>query len=943
MHPDSHMRTRGPSDVRQRERDRRAQGYWQLAVWLPPLAVRSLMKSCALAAVLPLAFGLSILHAEPAHRGEWRTYRHDRARTGRSLGSGRITEPTILWRFQTAPTRWLIELVEGQGTRELDLSAAADLAPGYWHAARADWNQDQRRVDLDGDGKPTVVTEQRNLRFGHFLPGAKGVQKVYFEDGMAVKKRPDGPKKPVAHGMLYRYDQGGEQLVWKTKPEPQAEIPLCAVADMDGDGRDDLAVSTWWRVMVFDLATGEKTMECRWHKGRNYGHFQLADLDDDPHPECIVFADFMIHLNVLDNDGERLSLAWRKEVEFQLFGKRKTLRVPDNVVLRCGDGRKTLVLNLFNDTDDERWHVMVYEPMTGKVVTDLPDRYLHGIADLDGDGRDELLLSSANGRAVPRVGPLYIGRMAGNRLETASVPVAGAWLTVRAPLRRDRASCAAEGRTSVVTTDLDADGRREAWLREPSANRSSERIRPVLWSEGNATLTASRLDLPRDALVKALATRDRTDRHPAGLMLQVDVPFANEGDPCHRQARLRTLGATVRSRHAGETPHNIPVVGKPVPTEPPTIIVPTATGDLLALRGARDPTERPSVAYRCPGRAQTDDASTFYGIALADLTGDGRLESLSADGNDAGLPVLAARDADGRVVWARTFQHFAAGPTQWNTSGILYWATGRFRKADRIDVLVTLRRSVMHTDETYLLNGRNGEVLWHQDNAEQRGWGGKPFAVADCTADGLDDVVCQYPDIHFVASGKTGQRLKFATWPHAQLGGWSAYGFPAIVRRARQGPLAVLTGHCHYTVALWSLAGKPLWHTPYLDGSTACPAVADFNGDGAEELIVPAYQKGLRCYDLATGKREATMKLPNAAVSDVAACDMNGDGRIDAVFACGAEVWAVTVDPGGLAPLWKCELPSRGYAPIVADSDGDGPCEILLLTQSGELVCIGSR
>ncbi len=893
--------------------------------------------------VTALAAGLvwvSLGDRTEAASGEWPTYRGNPARTGRSEGTGRIKRPVVWWRFPATPIRSIVELTAGQGASSVALGEEAPVDTDYWHRAGPDWGQDRRRVDLRGDGKTTVVSERTNVRYGRFLLGAKGLQKLHFEDGMSVKNRPDGPKRPVAHAALYRYDRGGEQRVWQSEPEEQAEIPLCALGDMNGDGRLDLAVSTWWRVMVYDLATGVKTMACRWHNGRNYGHFQLANLDDDPWPECLVLADFMIHLNVLDNDGKGLSLAWRKEVEFTLFGKRKTLRVPYEPVVRCGGSRKAIAVNLFNDGGDERWHVTVLEPMTGKVKADLPDRYLCGVVDLDGDGCDELLLASANGRAIPRVGPLFVGQLGGADLRTVSVPSEGAWLTYQAPMRPDRATCAAEGRRVVAVTDLDGDRRGEAWIiRRLDATRRA--IECVVWSDGQVLPGLRRCVLPGEAEVQVLAVRGRTGEVPAGMLLRVGLQVA--GREPGRSAMLRATGlsAALRSRHRSAGTADVPVAARMSPDEPPTLVVHDGANHLLGLHAPARRGGSVSVRFRHPGRGQTADRSRFWGVELADVNDDGRLEVLAAEDTDRGHPALAARSGDGRVVWRRAFDRFAAGPTQWNTSGILTWTCGRFRRPDRTDVVVTLRRSVMHTDESYLLDGRSGDVVWHRDDAHARGWGGQPFAVGDCTGDGLDDLVCQYPDVHFVARGVDGKLVQFATWPHKQLGGWSAYGFPILVKPAGAGGPAVLTGNCRYTVALWSLTGKLVWHTPYLDGSTASPAAGDFDGDGRLEAIGPAYRGGLRCYDLSSGTVRATLAASGGQVSDVVAADLDGDGRPEAVFSSGSAVRAVSLEKGQLVPRWECPLGSRGYDPIVTDTDGDGTCEVLVLTQAGDLVCIG--
>jgi hypothetical protein len=50
----------------------------------------------------------------------------------------------------------------------------------------------------------------------------------------------------------------------------------------------------------------------------------------------------------------------------------------------------------------------------------------------------------------------------------------------------------------------------------------------------------------------------------------------------------------------------------------------------------------------------------------------------------------------------------------------------------------------MHSEETFLLSGQDGEELWHrtrQLTRHSRAVGGTPFAIGDYDGDGLDDIV----------------------------------------------------------------------------------------------------------------------------------------------------------------------------------------------------------
>src|SRR5439155_14138600 len=80
-----------------------------------------------------------------------------------------------------------------------------------------------------------------------------------------------------------------------------------------------------------------------------------------------------------------------------------------------GDGRPEIVVSLFNAAGDGRWHVQALEGMTGRVKFDLPDRYLSGLRDVDGDGAAELFLTHARGPLIPERSRLEVLSLKGER------------------------------------------------------------------------------------------------------------------------------------------------------------------------------------------------------------------------------------------------------------------------------------------------------------------------------------------------------------------------------------------------------------------------------------------------------------------------------------------------------------------------------------------------
>ena len=100
-----------------------------------------------------------------------------------------------------------------------------------------------------------------------------------------------------------------------------------------------------------------------------------------------------------------------------------------------------------------------------------------------------------------------------------------------------------------------------------------------------------------------------------------------------------------------------------------------------------------------PGRGQNTGAGC-YGPVIADLAGDGHRQVILATAAPSGCGRLRTIDLSGEEIWHHDFTTIPGVPPVWNEGGIILWRTGHFRSHTRQDVLVTTRRSMMHSDET---------------------------------------------------------------------------------------------------------------------------------------------------------------------------------------------------------------------------------------------------
>ncbi len=123
-------------------------------------------------------------------------------------------------------------------------------------------------------------------------------------------------------------------------------------------------------------------------------------------------------MDVLGYENGKLSVLWKKEIELDISNPQKILRINvDPVCDLDGDGKLEVMLNLYNDAGDEKWHTTVHEGMTGKIFADLCDEHLQGIVNVNGDGTDELLTVVTNGNSIPEYGTIRIWSMEGGKLK----------------------------------------------------------------------------------------------------------------------------------------------------------------------------------------------------------------------------------------------------------------------------------------------------------------------------------------------------------------------------------------------------------------------------------------------------------------------------------------------------------------------------------------------
>jgi outer membrane protein assembly factor BamB len=823
--------------------------------------------------------------------------------------------PQIVWRQFVGVLEGRVVLEPAPGEHRLVLPSAeveaGSNSPGLREEAFLPAS------DLGENELRTATTTYADV-----LPEEPSPQKIEFESGFAKPTVNGQWQKCVGRCFIRR--EGRWVRVWETQPIDMLFQPLPLVGDFDGGGRPEIAILPFHELLLLDGRTGAVKDRCRFTDTRSYGFFGAYDFAHDGQTEFLVQADFSKHVDVLGFRNGKLSLLWQRNVEADISNPQKILRVGANPVADVdGDGQSEVLTTIFNERGDQRWWVTVHEALTGRVKAELPDEYLAGLVDLEGRGVSQLLTVGATGAGVPRFGTIRVHSLQGNRFTTLWQKEDAAWETWEPPLPANVQSTATLGRATVMSR-RGPQGVTVA-IREATDRRT-----------GLVTLSTARWDSRGFQRVMSVAGQglqavglDRLDR----LLVRVEYPPGEA-------ASLEVVGAKatlLAAKHVGGAPGPA-VVAWPDEAKEPTIIVQGYGEEVVAFHPPHG-TEGPGQLTRIAGRGQSTSWPETLGPAVADLAGNGRRALLLATASPDGAARLRALDLSGRALWHHDFPNIPGTAPVWNMGGIVLWQAGHFTDARRQDVLVTIRRSMMHSEETALLSGQDGRELWHRDRQiSQRGVGGTPFALADYDGDGLEDVASLHPSILYLLKGNTGADLlaKDATWKEvpAQPVYW---GQPIAGDFLGTGRPALFFGGRSMT-GLVRTDGSLVWWDALDQSAQDWPVFGNFTGQGRLEAMGAGYPDGIRCYDAATGR--VLWRLPMPAPGSVigsASADLNGDGRDQALFVIGQQLVCVGAGrtPAEGSVLWRLPLPAQTGPPSLAVLGRSEGLSILLVGADG--------
>lgn len=296
------------------------------------------------------------------------------------------------------------------------------------------------------------------------------------------------------------------------------------------------------------------------------------------------------------------------------------------------------------------------------------------------------------------------------------------------------------------------------------------------------------------------------------------------------------------------------------------------------------------------------------GVALADLDADGVVEILVT--TSAGS--LVAYHADGTEVFL----------TADRADDVLYWTAPAVGDLDGDGhAEVAMGRSVFDSSGGF------------EEGSDIEGWGGLSYSsiIADLDGDGTPEVISGNHAFHLDGS------LVFDASKDVDDGAPAVGDFDGD----GQGEI-VMVSYYYGTATMLDTDGSLMWEvtlwepaTKKHSGGGGLPSVADFDGDGKLEIVIPGADSVVMLDDSGNIEWEVPLDGNYFWWGGVTGFDFDDDGVIEVVATDYYGLYVLDGDSGEL--IMQSDQVSTanimGY-PVVADVDGDNIAEIIVGTNS---------
>jgi len=916
--------------------------------------------------------------------GEWHTYRGDEQLTGHCALAGNIHSPQVQWKYFLGGMMQEISLISSARGFDLVYCSGGCVirttpeGKQVWKSKAFGFHGIAVIEDLDGDGRVEIVlssgleliiisSENGDLLWRTTVgyPVSMGAFAFTILCHQLDKAR---PQKQLVVSLfsskdilVFDFSEGIERgrvlhKLWMD----DAFHPTTAIADIDGDGQDEIVCTKLGGIYIFDPLTAKVKSQFRWESGgerrRNYGFFRLVDLDRDGALEVVILANRVSrHLAVIDNDGKgNLSLLWDRFIEHIYPTDTTEVRYVANSVSDVdGDGFPEIIVSLYNAHGDNRWWLEVIDPTSGKVKSEIPEAYLYGVDDVDGNGVSELLVSLEANRMPKVSGTLELFRWRRSTFTLiwgeSESRFAGRGAQLIGAYSNFRPECLAHDETWYE----EFGGVRGFFILKD--NQNSTEVRCVSLAPVRREKTILIPDHP-GLRIAQVADVDGCGSNELVLSGQRGEILVVNGDGTTVSKTFAGVRLPADSAIASAKPASSAVVFRD--SKGSILAVPDNLEEIHALKFDSMKGE-PILLLKQVGKGRFGYDFSFHSPYVTDIDGDNALELLIADTRSPSSELIAV-SAEGEARGSWSFPEYITSRSG-SRLGLYDWTVVRTHDGKPLLLASFYSSTSMNSEESICLEAGADRICWKRKQIGE-GEDGRGFGPWGITSVRLrrghepeilflaKDTVC-----HFDAA--TGEMLS-KPWPlriatfqamevqkEQNVSTWgseedpfTAYGSIIITDVDGDKEDEFVVGGCMGGMGVLRSNHSILWwkRRVYNDLMLRLPGVADIDGDGMKEVGVGHADGKFVCYNGMDSSVKWSLDI-GAVTTDIQSCDIDGDGKVEFITGT-SDGRLLSIGDGRLK--WEYDFGYSVGNPVIADFDSDGLPEIIVAVGDGYLYSI---
>lgn len=899
-------------------------------------------------------------------QGFWTETQNNSFRTGRTETVGNLISPQILWKYfrggNINPENIAVDK-KGNIFYSINgvLKAVDDNLNLLWESDNFGSSRIFRIIDLDKDGINELV-----------VAGNIGIRIVSSENGSILSVIPtespdfakfadlneDGFDEIIVRGKwnvkelrAYNFLEGASApvLIWKITSSIESYGFEVVTGNLDNIAGKEIILDRMpgGLISVFRSYDGlllrdrSRVLEGKYA----YGYNQIINVDSDEQNEFIFSGnrssesdEGSYSITVYDYVND--SVQWQYEYGFS--GVNKGFRmIPDSVGDFNGDGVKDIAVSVYNNvleglTDKDGvispdiWTTLIYRADNGLLQERIDNQYLEGIADLNGDGIDEIILRYApdSSKKLREYSEISAYSFSDGELKKLwskervkilkgfsedSEDVGAVYVTDAASIIR-----VGDAYGILVIEDINGDGSGDRIFSISGINISpsvkdagslfeGESLRYVFSTESRLYFSGN------DGFIHIF------DRGLA-LINEKKIPTGN----------FNSDSIFINSGKGGK------------------LLTQLSTNSYVHLDSCNATLlESPEILW--------NRINQFYQPLFSfDSNGDGQHEFISLVTNNQGFTDLFLHNSNGGLLWKWTIGKSVTNPSN--------FITGDF-DGDKLKDIAFTFTSEEEGAMFYALSGLDGSVIGsHSPQTDIVGYyNNTSTLIGDIDLDGIDDIFLGHAFTAEIISGNQIDRIvKFEafSWPNNSVS-YDFAGDKSIQIFANQRTGAQKQVFDTGGISKWKLDTSQAESSLY-QYSTPYPGIAKIDGDEGFDIVlggkfgdISAYS-GVdgsvlwrKCLNYGTVADISVSVIPTSTLcsgttlSNIVTGDIDGNGKDD--FVVGdkfGNLYVVDVN-GGL--LWTMKFNGAIGNPVLADVNDDGKIEILVGAGDGFLYAIGQR